>query len=180
LDAEQEKRSLTQDELVFRRYLKAKSVQLAAIQRSRARQHSRLTWLREGDACTKLFMLHANNRRRKIFIPTLKRGADLAVSQQSKEEMVYNHFVNLMGKTQTRTASLHWAHFGYQQHNLQDLEDQFDEEEIKKIIMRLPNEKAPGPDGFIRLFYKKCWNIIKFDLMEALGVFHSLRTRNWI
>jgi hypothetical protein len=91
--------------------------------------------------------------------------------------MVYNHFVNLMGQTQTRTASLHWAHLGYQQHNLQDLEDPFDEEEIKKIIMRLPNEKAPGPDGFIGLFYKKCWNIIKFNLMEALGAFHSLRTR---
>jgi hypothetical protein len=154
MDAEQEKRSLTQDELVFRRYLKAKSVNLAAIQISRARQHSRLTWLSEGDACTKLFMLHASNRRRKLFIPSLKRGTDLAVGQQSKEETVYNHFVNLMGQTQTRTASLHWAHLGYQQHNLHDLEDPFEEEEIKKIIKRLSNEKAPGPDGFIGLFYK--------------------------
>jgi hypothetical protein len=59
MDAEQEKRPMSQDELVFRRYLKAKTVNLAAIQRSRARQHSRLTWLREGDTCTKLFMLHA-------------------------------------------------------------------------------------------------------------------------
>jgi hypothetical protein len=69
MDAEQEQRTLTPDELCFRRYLKAKSVGLATIIRSRARQHSRLTWLRKGDACAKLFMLHASNRRRKLFIP---------------------------------------------------------------------------------------------------------------
>lgn len=60
---------------------------------------------------------------------------------------------------------------------LQELEDPFEEEEIKKIIMHLPNEKVPGPDGFIGLFYKKCWTIIHIDLMEALRAFHSLRTQ---
>ena len=71
LNAAQEQRILTPEELEFRRFLKAKSVNLAAIQRLRARQHSRLTWIRKGDACTRLFMLHANNRRKKHFIPSL-------------------------------------------------------------------------------------------------------------
>lgn len=38
----------------------------AELQRARARKHSRLTWIRKGDACTRMFMLHANNRRRKL------------------------------------------------------------------------------------------------------------------
>jgi hypothetical protein len=71
LDTAQEQVSLTAEELQFRKYLKAKSVGLAAIQRARARQHSRLTWLRKGEACTSLFMLHANNRKRKLHIPSL-------------------------------------------------------------------------------------------------------------
>jgi hypothetical protein len=71
LDTTQEQISLTAEELQFRKYLKAKSVGLAAIQRARARQHSRLTWLRKGDECTSLFMLHANNRKRKLHIPSL-------------------------------------------------------------------------------------------------------------
>lgn len=70
-DRTQEHRALTQEELAFCGYLKAKSVGLGTIQRSRARQNSRLTWLRKGDACTKFFMIHAGHRKRKLFIPSL-------------------------------------------------------------------------------------------------------------
>lgn len=172
MDKEQEKQPLSQDELVFRLYLKAKTVNLAAVQMSRAIQHSRLTWIRNGDACTRLFMLHASNRRRKLFILSLKLSTGLAISQQRKEEVVFDHFVNLLGQTQARSASLNWAHLGYDQHDLNDLEDPFEEEEIKNTIMKLPNEKASGPDGFIGLFYKKYWAIVRADLQA----FHSLRT----
>jgi hypothetical protein len=37
--------------------------------------------------------------------------------------------------------------------------------------------KHLAPDGFIGLFYKKCWTIIQKDLMAALQAFHSLRTQ---
>jgi hypothetical protein len=121
MDTEQEKRPLSQDELVFRRYLKAELVNLAVVQRSRARQHSRLTWIRNGDACTKLFMLHTSNRRRKLFIPSMKLNRGLEISQQRKEETVYDHFVNLLGQTQSRSASLNWAHLGYEQYGLHEL-----------------------------------------------------------
>jgi hypothetical protein len=45
--------------------------------------------------------------------------------------------------------------------------------------MQLPAEKAPGPDGFIGRFYKKCWPIIYPDLLAALQAIHSLRTRRF-
>jgi hypothetical protein len=51
-------------------------------------------------------MLHASNRRRKLFIPLLKVSTGLATSQQRKEEVVFNHFVNLLGQTQAHSASL--------------------------------------------------------------------------
>jgi hypothetical protein len=35
-------------------------------------------------------MLHASNRRRKLFIPVLKKINGLAISQQQKEEVVFN------------------------------------------------------------------------------------------
>ena len=40
----------------------------------------------------------------------------------------------------------------------------------------MPSEKAPGLDGFIGVFYKRCWPIIKADLVEAVMSFYNHRT----
>jgi hypothetical protein len=96
---------------------------------------------------------------------------------RKKEEEIYEHFVGLLGQTQERSLSLNWNHLGYHPHDLTELEEPFDEAEIKKTVLHMPSEKAPGPDGFIGLFYKKCWPIIGSDLTEALRAFHSLKTR---
>jgi hypothetical protein len=76
-----------------------------------------------------------------------------------------------------RLASLNWNNLGYEQHDLSELEDLFESEEIKQMVMSLPSEKALGLDGFVGLFYKKCWTIIQDDLIAALRAFHSLRTQ---
>ena len=38
-------------------------------------------------------------------------------------------------------------------------------------ISQMKNNNAPGPDGFLAEFYKKCWHIIKEGL---LLMFHDL------
>ena len=55
LEKAQERRMLTADEIEFKKLLKAKAVGMAAVQKVKARQHSRLTWIREGDSNTRLF-----------------------------------------------------------------------------------------------------------------------------
>ena len=49
-------------------------------------------------------------------------------------------------------------------------------QELLQTIKALPAEKAPGPDGFIGIFYKKCWEIIRHDLYEALMGFYNHKT----
>jgi hypothetical protein len=51
---------------------------------------------------------------------------------------------------------------------LQDLDVLFSEEEVWKVIHHSPSDQAPGPDGFIGLFYQKAWGVIKIDIMTAL------------
>jgi hypothetical protein len=39
-------------------------------------------------------------------------------------------------------------------------------------IKDLPSEKAPGPDGFIRVFFKSAWNIVKQELLATATYFY--------
>lgn len=56
LEKAQESRQLSGDELEFRRSLKMKILGLVTVQKARARQHSRLVWMRLRDANTKKFI----------------------------------------------------------------------------------------------------------------------------
>jgi hypothetical protein len=38
----------------------------------------------------------------------------------------------------------------------------------------MPSDKAPGPDGFTGAFFKKCWDIIKGDIMKVIHQFKNL------
>lgn len=54
---------------------------------------------------------------------------------------------------------------------LESLSAPFSEEEIHAVLKDLPMDRAPGPDGFTRLFVKRCWAIIKEDFMNLIKDF---------
>lgn len=68
LDLAQESRNLSTDERTFYSTLKSKVLGLAALNKIKIRQRLRLTWIRRGDANTKLFHIKASARRRDNFI----------------------------------------------------------------------------------------------------------------
>jgi hypothetical protein len=70
LELAQEDNQLSGEELEFHHYLKAKALGLAAIQKARAKQHSRLSWIRQGDTNTSFFQIHSTVRREKIISGT--------------------------------------------------------------------------------------------------------------
>jgi hypothetical protein len=59
LDVAQESKQLSQGELDLRRELKANVLGLASLARTMARQRAKTRHLKDGDACTKYFHLHA-------------------------------------------------------------------------------------------------------------------------
>ena len=71
LDIAQESRDLTEEERKFRASLKNKLLGIAAIDKIRWRQRSRISWLRDGDANTRIFHLRANGTPRKNHISSL-------------------------------------------------------------------------------------------------------------
>ena len=77
LDVAQERRLLTEGERWLRRTLKLIALGLASLEHMIARQRSRIRWLREGDAGTKLFHLVANGRKMRNFIPSIMHNGNL-------------------------------------------------------------------------------------------------------
>jgi hypothetical protein len=49
----------------------------------------------------------------------------------------------------------------------------FSSEEIDVVILNMPNDKAPGSDGFNSLFIKKSWHIIREDIYSLCRDFYN-------
>jgi hypothetical protein len=58
-------------------------------------------------------------------------------------------------------------------HDLQQLVAPFTIQELDAIAKDLPTDKAPGPDGFNGLFFKRCWPLIKYDIYRLCGDFYD-------
>ena len=97
LERAQESRLLTLEELWLQRSLKLAVLGLASLERTIARQRSRIRWLREGDANTKLFPIVANGRRAKNYILKVKKGEEIATNQERKGEIFTEAYEDLLG-----------------------------------------------------------------------------------
>jgi len=73
LDVAQESRRLSEEENSLRRDLKIRILGLAALERSRRRQASRINFIKAGDACTSFFHLKMAARKRRQYISSLKK-----------------------------------------------------------------------------------------------------------
>jgi hypothetical protein len=72
LEVAQESRPLLDDEQKLRKDLKSRVLGLAAVERSRRRQASRLLWLKEGDACTRFSIPKQTDAKERTIYPALK------------------------------------------------------------------------------------------------------------
>jgi hypothetical protein len=87
--------------------------------------------------------------------------------------VVYNNFLHHTETYVPRSCSLNLNALGWKPRHLEHLDSPFVEEEIKKVISSTPKEKAPGPDGYIGLFFSNCWNTIKQDPILAVNHFYQ-------
>ena len=146
---------------------------MTGVEKLRAKQQSRLTNIRAAEANSKLFYLQANSRRRKNFVRTLHSQQGIMVTQEEKAQCVFQHFNGRLGAQQPRTVTIDWDQIHLTRHDLQHLETEFTEDELKATVQDIAPNKAPGPVGFIGYFYKASWELIKEDLLAAANYFYS-------
>lgn len=151
---------------------------LAAIERARKRQASRVLWLKMGDASTKCFHAKFSSRRRKNFIHSIQSDDGFATTHADKAQVIHDHFSKVMEATTGRSVTLNWEALRLPRVQAAGLDNPFSEDEVWEAIVQSPAEKAPGPDGFIDTFFRACWLTIKDDIMAAFNRFYSLAGGN--
>jgi len=151
---------------------------LASLSRTIARHRSRIRFLGEGDANTKFFHLQACHRNKKNRIANLQSEGVWFSAEEAKRDLIYDYYKNILGKPFQRQHSLHLADL-LPQLDLTGIDVCFTEEEVWETISELPADRAPGPDGFPRAFYKAAWPIIKHDILAAFHAIWSLDSRSF-
>ena len=121
-DEQEESRTLDAWELDTRRGLKVKVLGLASLLRTIQRQRSRITFLREGDANTKIFHLQACHRRRQNNIHSLSIQGLQLVADHAMADALYSHYVALLGTDFNRSRRMNMAALGLPSLDLQALE----------------------------------------------------------
>lgn len=177
LDIAQETRSLIPEEAWLRRQLKQRCLALASLNHTILRARSQIDWLSEGDANTQFFHAHAKFRKGKKYISKLHVGDRILTGHEDKEQAIWNFYNSLLGTPEPRGNTLNLATFYQNPHNLDEVDAPIAESEVWQTIKNMPMDKALGLDGFMAHFYKSCWQLIKHDVLAAVGAVHQVDAR---
>jgi hypothetical protein len=93
--------------------------------------------------------------------------------------VAFNFFNELLGTPSIRMhdVDLHTLHLPTL--SLPGLDKRFIEQEILSVVRSMPQDKAPGPDGFTACFLHIAWDIIRLDIMKAFNAFWHFDTRSF-
>lgn len=84
-----------------------------------------------------------------------------------KATAFFEFFKGLMGMKAPPTPIINWNNLYPNRQHLEDLITPITREEIQIAISQWPNNKSPGPEGFLGEFYKTFINILTEDLFQV-------------
>jgi hypothetical protein len=131
LEIAQDSRPLSLLEIWLRNSLKKHSLALTSLLRTVARLRSRIHWLKEGDANTRLFHSQVRHRKRKNFIAKLQNGDEVVTFHEDKAELLLNFYEGLISTREQREQTIDLEAVGIRQHDLHMLDSPISEEEVK-------------------------------------------------
>ena len=138
------------------------------------KQKSRDLWLKEGDRNSKFFHASTLVRRRRNFIIEIQlNNGQWIHSREDIEQYFAAHFQEVY---QTTHPQIPQDLEGLMSPCISDAENMElacmpSPQEIKAVIWEMHPLKAPGPDGFPGIFFKKYWNIVGDQTVSAIQSF---------
>jgi hypothetical protein len=127
-----------------------------------------------GDENTKFFHSMATERyRRNTISQILSPEGRMVSDHQEKSALFWQEFKNRLGVSLNVDILFDLEDLITPVGDLEGLILPFSTEEIDSIILSMPSDKAPGPDGFNSLFFKKAWHTIREDIYSLCRDFFN-------
>lgn len=173
-DKLEEIRDLYYQERAFRDIIKGHFSRLLFMQKTYWRQRFTQRLVQFGDENTKFFHAMATEGyRRNVISQIVDESGKMISDHHEKSALFYQEFKRRLGTTVNTSMQFNLQDIIQPCSDLEDLCDPFSSAEIDKIILDLPNDKAPAPDGFNGMFYKKAWHIIREDIYKLCNDFYD-------
>jgi mannosylglycoprotein endo-beta-mannosidase len=140
-------------------------------------QRAKTTKILKGDSNTRYFHMVANGKRRKTRIFRLEQEDGIVEGEEQLKCYITNYYKKLFGCSDRGRLSFDESAVEdipqFTGEESDELVKMFSEKEVRDAIFQMKHNKAPGPDGFPAEFYQVFWSLIKDDLMDMFGDFHS-------
>eukprot|EP00253_Pinus_taeda_P012441 PITA_12441 len=146
------------------------------------KQKSRVLWLKEGEQNSKFFHRSTLDDRNTNKILNLKNASgDTLHNHREISSLLTAHFkliaqelpIDRTDAINSLTQSI--PKVVTKDQNLALLKE-ISMEEVEEAVKIMPNDKAPGPDGFTINFFKACWQTIKTKIWEVVEESRRSRT----
>ena len=147
---------------------------------SALRQKAKIAWLTMGDENTKFFHQSIKHKVRSNSINVLHIGDKVTCDQSRIREIFQKYYMDLLctDMEYRRLINISIIQQGpvltVAQQKLLTLS--FTEDEIKKTMWSIPEDKALGLDGFNSGFYKAVWPVVGTNVVSAIQDFFNTGT----
>jgi hypothetical protein len=177
LESLAEVRLLSSDEIELKSQSNAQITALLLEEELKWYQCSKAQFILEGDSNTRYCYGIANGCHRRKRILSLVQDEGRIEGHEQLKSYITNYYKGLFGPPEESSFSLEESQtYDIPQVSMEEnglLTAPYSEDEVKKAVLQMEHNKAPGPDGFPAEFYQTFWDTIKSDLLHMFSVLHA-------
>ncbi|GJR75133.1 RNA-directed DNA polymerase, eukaryota, reverse transcriptase zinc-binding domain protein [Tanacetum coccineum] len=139
-------------------------------------QKARIDWLNEGDKNSAFFHKVIKGRRSRNRVHSISDENGTLFKGEDVPKQFVKHFQQFLGTASNvleiyNPSDLFSNSLNPDEANVMIKE--VSDKEIKDALFGIGDNKAPGPDGYSSVFFKKAWGIIGKDVCDAVKEFFS-------